>query len=68
MPAEATRLEEAPDLELIQRELERAIRLSIDDVVRQPLPHGFGLLLVRVALAEILRSAVTEAESETRTS
>lgn len=43
---------------LIQREVGRALRLSFEAVTRDPLSEQIVLLLLRMALAEALRSAV----------
>jgi hypothetical protein len=45
-------------LQLVQQEVSRAISLSVEAVTREPLPEEMVLLLLRLALAETLRSSV----------
>lgn len=49
---------------LIQREVGKALRLSLDAVTREPLSEQIVLLLLRLALSEALRSAVEEEAEE----
>ncbi len=49
--------DEARDQLLVQRELEKALRRSYEDVIYEPLSEAIALLLMRVAFAEMLRSA-----------
>lgn len=45
---------------LIQREVGKALRSSLDAVTREPLSEQIVLLLLRLALSEALRAAVEE--------
>jgi hypothetical protein len=66
-PMEATLLAEGShrDLLEVQREIGIAVRLSIDAVTFETLPQEMGLLLIRLALAEVLRDAVAKDADET---
>jgi hypothetical protein len=46
------------DLLTAQRELGVAIKLSIDTVTFETLPQEIGLLLIRLAMAEVLRDTI----------
>lgn len=48
--------QEASAATVIPRELQLAIRLSFEAVTQEPLPREIALLLLRLALAELLRS------------
>lgn len=45
------------DLELILRELGKALRLRLEVMIHEPVPKEMGLLLVRLAWAETLGAA-----------
>lgn len=50
---------------LVQREVGKALRLSFEAVTREPLSEQIVLLLLRLALAEALRTSIQqEAERE----
>lgn len=50
---------------LVQREVGKALRLSFEAVTREPLSEQIVLLLLRLALAEALRTSIEqEAERE----
>jgi hypothetical protein len=59
-PIDATLIceESREDLLLTQIELGKAITLSIQSVTFETLPHEIALLLMRLAMAEVLRDAV----------
>lgn len=60
MPPEDKLLESARDLVRIRRDLRKAIRLSFRTLKCETFPRGFGLLLMRVMLAEMLEDALEE--------
>jgi hypothetical protein len=49
--------DEARDQLLTQREFGKALRISYEMATREPLSEAMGLLLMRLALVEMLRSA-----------
>lgn len=53
------------DLLISQRELGTAIMLTINAVTIETLPEEFGLLLIRLAMAEVLRDALERDAGET---
>jgi hypothetical protein len=52
--------EEDAQLRLIQRELGKALRVSVNEVTCEPLPGKIALLLLRLALAQFLRTYVEQ--------
>lgn len=49
---------------LIQREVGKALRSSLDAVTREPLSEQVVLLLLRLALSEALRAAVEQEDEQ----
>ncbi len=47
--------DEEQTLRLMQRELGKALRLSLRDVAHEPLPQRMVVLLLRLALAQSIR-------------
>lgn len=60
MPGEQDRLEGARDLVKMRWDVRKAIRLSLNALREETFPQGFGLLLMRLILVELLRRALKQ--------
>lgn len=54
------RSEVAQEMLVIQQEIGAAMRLSYQSITIEPLPEEIAMLLMRMAMAEVLRNAVEE--------
>jgi hypothetical protein len=64
MPLQDKPLEGARDLVGVRRDLRKAIRLSFKTLKWETFPRGFGLLLLRLMLAEMLQAALEQKDQD----